>query len=121
MSQTTSEVVWLEGLLTDLGVQVSTPITLYCDNLSAKQIAENPCFHERTKHLRTKSQKLDVHYIRDNVQAGFISISYVKSSLQKADIMTKALGTDQHRFLSHKIGLVSQPPVHSWLPCPSPS
>ncbi|XP_021760604.1 uncharacterized protein LOC110725431 [Chenopodium quinoa] len=114
MSQTADEVVWIDGLLEDLWIQVPKPITLFCDNVAAQHIADNPCFHERTKHLRRKHYKLDVHYVRENVQLGFIKIAHVSSALQLADIMTKPLGADQHRFLSQKIGLVSQPCVQDW-------
>ena len=109
MSQTTSEIVCIEGLLQDLLVHVLTPITLFCDNKSAQYIAENTMFQERTKHL-----KLDCHYIREHVDSKFLSLSHVQSSLQLADIMTKPLAADQHNFQSAKIGLVTQPP-------PSPS
>ena len=89
MSHTTSELVWLEGLLQDLNVFVPQPINLYCDNTAAQHIAENPVLHERTKHI-----KLDVHYVRENVQTGFIKLHHVSSAQQLADIMTKALGAD---------------------------
>lgn len=105
----------MERLLHDLGFSIPTPIPLYCDNVSAQYIAENPCFHEKTKHLRSKSQKIDVHFIRENVQSGFLKTVHVQSALQLADLMTKALGTDQHRFLSSKIGIVCQPPVQDWI------
>ena len=101
MSHTTSELVWLEGLLQDLNVFVPQPINLYCDNTIAQHIAKNPVLHERTKHI-----KLDVHYGRENVQTGFIKLHHVSSAQQLADIMTKALGADQHHFLSLKLGLV---------------
>ena len=103
MSQTTSELVWIEALLNDLCVQVPQPIHLHCDNKSAQYIAEHTVFQERTKHL-----KLDCHYVREQVAAGFISLAHVQSSLQLADIMTKPLGAAQHNFLCSKIGLVSQ-------------
>ena len=45
MSYTTSEVVWLEGLLRDLGVCTMLPISLCCDNKSAQHLAANPVFH----------------------------------------------------------------------------
>ncbi|XP_057250750.1 uncharacterized mitochondrial protein AtMg00810-like [Beta vulgaris subsp. vulgaris] len=62
LSQTTSEVAWLQGILEDLKVSVVQPIPMYCDNKAAKHIAENHCVNERTKHL-----KLDVCYVRENV------------------------------------------------------
>lgn len=58
MSQSTGELVWLEGFLTDLDVFIPTPIDLLCDNKSAVYLAHNPLFHERTKHL-----KVDCHYV----------------------------------------------------------
>ena len=104
MSQTTSEIVWLEGLLQDLDILVPRPISLFCDNKSAQYIAENEVFLERTKHL-----KLDCHYIRDHIVSAFISLSHINSSLQLADLMTKPLGAAQHKFLCSKIGLLHYP------------
>lgn len=75
MSATASEIVWLHGLLEDLHVPISLPITLNCDNSSAEYLAQNPKFHEKTKHL-----KRDMHYIREQVKAGFNSTVHVKSS-----------------------------------------
>ncbi|XP_021767835.1 uncharacterized protein LOC110732199 [Chenopodium quinoa] len=114
MSHTADELIWLERLLAELDITIPTPLTLYCDNVSAIHIAENPCFHEKTKHMRGKSQKIDVHYIREQVQYGFIQLKHVRSVLQLADIMTKPLGSDQHRFLSSKIGLVNNAPIQEW-------
>ena len=70
------------------GVPVTLPFTLYCDNKAAQHIAENPVFHERTKHLR-----IDCHYTRDKLLEGFLQTAHVSSQDQLADIMTKPLGT----------------------------
>lgn len=60
MSSASSEIVWLRGLLVDLGVNLQSPTPLHADNTSAIQIASNPVFHERTKHI-----EVDCHYIRE--------------------------------------------------------
>ncbi|GJX37532.1 probable carboxylesterase 2 [Tanacetum coccineum] len=83
---------------------IKVPITLFCDNKTAQQIAANPCYHERTKHLDIGS-----HFTRDKVQEGFLQTAYIPTSLQLADIMTKALGGSQHSFLSHKLGFQDLP------------
>ena len=79
MSMTTAEVAWLTGLFEDILQPISLPVTLCCDNISAEYIAHNEVFHERTKHL-----KLDCYYIRENIEAGLIHTTHVKSALQLA-------------------------------------
>ncbi|CAL1360644.1 unnamed protein product [Linum trigynum] len=68
------EVQWLKNLLAKLSVEVVLPISVFCDNRSAIHIAENPVFHERTKHI-----EIDVHVIRERVKAGLIKLFYVKT------------------------------------------
>ncbi len=53
--ESTKEAVWLRSLLTEiLGVNNgSTP--LLCDNEGAIRLVKNPEFHQRTKHIDTKS------------------------------------------------------------------
>ncbi|GJZ26532.1 uncharacterized mitochondrial protein-like protein [Tanacetum coccineum] len=41
MAATTCEIVWLRWLLEDMGVPITIPTPLYCDNLSVIQIARN--------------------------------------------------------------------------------
>jgi len=60
MSQAAVEVTWLVRLLSELGVPQLQPVTLHCDNQSALQIAKNPVFHERTKHI-----EIDCHFTRE--------------------------------------------------------
>ena len=63
MTQTTCEIIWLKSLLTELGILVHIPMPMHCDNQVAIFIANNPVFHERTKHI-----EIDYHYIRDNYE-----------------------------------------------------
>ncbi|XP_071694753.1 uncharacterized mitochondrial protein AtMg00810-like [Rutidosis leptorrhynchoides] len=104
MAATTCELVWMAYLLKDLHIDVKIPITLFCDNKAAQQIAANPCYHERTKHL-----DIDSHFIRDKVQDGFVQTAYIPTNLQLADIMTKALGQNQHHYLSTTLGFQDLP------------
>jgi hypothetical protein len=45
----------LKRILKDLHEEVSDLTVIYCDNLSNIQLAKNPVFHARTKHI-------EVHY-----------------------------------------------------------
>jgi hypothetical protein len=64
MSTVCSEIVWLRGLLEELVFPQTTPTPLHADNTSVIQIATNPVFHERTKHI-----EVDCHSIRDTLES----------------------------------------------------
>lgn len=98
MSYATSEIIWLINLLKDLSVDVVLPVTLHRDNKVAQHIAQNPVFHEKTKHL-----DIDCHFSRDEVQEGLLQPQFVRSGLQIADIITKPLGVKLHQFMCIKL------------------
>jgi len=102
LSQAAAEVTWLVRLLSELGVPHTQPVTLHCDSQSALQLAKNPVFHERTKHI-----EVDCHFTRAKVLEGLLQLTYLPSSLQLADILTKILPSPQHRELISKLGMVT--------------
>uniref|UniRef100_A0A2N9IA16 Retrovirus-related Pol polyprotein from transposon TNT 1-94 n=1 Tax=Fagus sylvatica TaxID=28930 RepID=A0A2N9IA16_FAGSY len=104
MSQACAEILWLRGLLTELGFSPRGPTSLHADNTSAIHISANPIFHERTKHI-----KVDCHFIREAFEAQTISLPHVPTNLQVADIFTKALTRQRHNFLTNKLMLVDNP------------
>ena len=59
MSTTAKGIIHLRRLLGDFGVSVQDVTPLYCDNKSTIQIANNPVFYERTKHI-----EIDAHFVR---------------------------------------------------------
>ena len=81
-------------------MEVSDPATIYYDNLNNIQLAKNPVFHARTKHI-------EVHYrfVRERVLSGEVELVYVLTDRQSADIFTKPLGLDKLRQFSSAPGL----------------
>ena len=100
MTSAVSEVTWLLGLFTDLGVKIHMPILVFSDSKSAIQLAANLVFHERTKHI-----EIDCHFIKEKIQKGIIQTEHVRTDHQLADILTKGLGHTKHDFLLSKLGV----------------
>ncbi|CAH9054102.1 unnamed protein product [Cuscuta epithymum] len=99
LAAVTCEIQWLKYLYQDLGIHETKAAVVFCDNQSAIAIAENPVFHERTKHI-----EIDCHIIREKVQKGVIKLLYVPSAHQVADGFTKSLSTPQFLLFQSKLG-----------------
>ena len=98
MSSACLEILWLRGLLSELGFGQPSSTSLHADNSGAIKITENPVFHERTKHI-----EVDCHFIRDELKRDVISLPRVPIDLQFADIFTKGLPRPPHQFLVSKL------------------
>ncbi|GJV00624.1 ribonuclease H-like domain-containing protein [Tanacetum coccineum] len=60
-----AETAWLRNLLCELHSPLSTATLVYCDNVSAIYMCDNPVQHQWTKHI-----EIDIHFICDMVTAG---------------------------------------------------
>lgn len=100
MASASSEVVWVVRLLEELGLTSLKHVTLHCDNMSALHIAQNPIYHERTKHL-----EIDCHFTREKVMEGLLQLTYLPTSSQLADIFTKIIPSAHFRHLIAKFGV----------------
>lgn len=69
----------------DLKIIAPLPISIQSDSQAAIAVAKNPTLHEKMKHV-----ELDLHFVRDSVTEGFVSVSHVPARLQLADLLTKA-------------------------------
>ena len=110
VAQGVTKILWLKSLLLELGYPCEKIPILWCDNLAAKSMAENPVFHSRTKHI-----EIDVHFVREKIENKDVEVRYVPTLHQVADIFTKGLSRDRFLFLSHKLRL-QQSPMNSIQP-----
>ena len=105
IANATAELMWLQLLLTDLGFPLTTPLTLWCNNVGAIYLSSNPVLHARTKHIES-----DFHFVREQVQNKLLTIQFLTSDDQLADLLTKPLSST--KFLQHrsKLRLLLRPP-----------
>jgi hypothetical protein len=72
--------------------KISYPPRIHCDNQGALAIAENPVNYQRSKHIDIR-----YHFVRHAIQDKKVTVTYIPTKMQIADILTKALGPLQHR------------------------
>ncbi|XP_022031758.1 uncharacterized mitochondrial protein AtMg00810-like [Helianthus annuus] len=98
-----AEMTWIRNLLFELHTPLSRASVVFCDNVSAVYLSNNPVQHQRTKHI-----EIDIHFVREKVRLGHIKVLHVPSSMQYADIFTK--GLSRELFQSFRSSLSVCPP-----------
>ena len=93
--------LWIHHFLQELDLPLTAPIHIHCDNM---QMISNLC--DASHHPRMKHFCIEGHWLWELVDHGDAEITYVKSADNVADILTKALPLAQHKFLSHKLGML---------------
>jgi histone deacetylase 1/2 len=102
MANATAELIWLEQLLTELGIKLRRPAILWCDNLGATYLSANPVFHARAKHI-----EIDFHFVRERVLRKQLQVRFISTRDQLADGFTKALPVAKLRDFVHNLNLTS--------------
>ena len=87
LAQCSCEVIWIRRLLGELKILSNQPTHLYCDNQSSIKLSYNLVFHEKSKHF-----EIDFHFTRQKVEDNIITVDFIPSQEQPADILTKSLG-----------------------------
>ena len=82
---------WTSHLLQELQIRGRGPIKLWQDNQSVISLSINPVNHKRSKHYRVA-----MAYVRDLVERLIVTLDYCATEDMVADVLTKALGEDQH-------------------------
>ena len=90
LASATQEAKFLYQLYIDM-IQASSEklvnsVNIYVDNQGAISLARNPVHHKRTKHIDIR-----YHFIRGEVQKGFVKLTHVPTEVNIADAFTKPL------------------------------
>ena len=86
MSSAGEEADWLRSSLIDflLWSKPMPPLTIYCDNQVAIFRASNDCYNCKSRQVRLKH-----NHVRRLLEEGVISLQYVKSRINLADLYLK--------------------------------
>ncbi|KAM0003587.1 putative RNA-directed DNA polymerase [Helianthus debilis subsp. tardiflorus] len=99
-----AEATWLRNLLLELHVPLQRASVVYCDNVSAVYLSNNPVQHQHTKHV-----EIDIHFVREKVRVGHIRVLHVPSSSQYTDIFTKGLSRELFQSFRSSLTVCSAP------------
>lgn len=89
LSQSSNEAIYFHNFL-----------IINSDNIGAQQLAKNPVFHARSKHIEIRH-----HFVREVYQKAIIDLNYVATDEMIADILTKNLFKPKHSKFFGLLGL----------------
>ena len=94
------ESIWLRNLLANISFKQASSTLILCDNNAAINLSEDPSLHQRVKHIDIK-----YHFLRERVNMGEITLKYINTNDNIADIFTKALEHRRFTRLRNLLGL----------------
>jgi hypothetical protein len=84
------ELLLIRKFLTELGIESKSEMKLFCDNKAVINISHNLVQHDRTKYI-----EIDRYFIKEKIEAKIISMPFVQSNEQLANVLTKHLSRRQ--------------------------
>ena len=99
LNEAGNEAVYLQQLQDEMRIG-KEGVLILGDNESSLKLAENPVFHQRTKHIRIK------YSLRDRVEEGIVELCKINTELNAADMMTKNVGIGVLKMCKRLVGMV---------------
>ena len=94
-----SQILWIVQQLRDFRINLKG-ILINCENTSAICITKNLVQHSRKKHIEVCH-----HFIRYHVEKGNVTLSFIPTQNQLADIFTKLLSLDRFAYRRMELGM----------------
>ena len=87
-------------MLEELKIKHDQSMLLFSDNKATIEISRNPVQHDRTKHV-----EVDSHFIKEKIESGVLTLSYVSTKKQVANILIKGLARSVFDHMINKLGM----------------
>ena len=99
------DILWAKGLAKFFKCPFPEPAELRCDNVTAKHMAEGKAKLNRTKHIDALRKHIGVkyHFIRELVDFNVLSLTYVDTTQNESDILTKPLARTKFHSAATKL------------------
>ncbi|GAV79463.1 hypothetical protein CFOL_v3_22928 [Cephalotus follicularis] len=94
-----AQALWMKQQLVDYGHRFSK-IPIKCDNTSSICLSKNHVHHSRTKHIDIRH-----HFIRDHIEKEDVTLTYIPTQEQIADIFIKPLDESTFSHFRRELGL----------------
>ena len=102
LGEAIKEAIWLKGICAELLAMDEVNTSVHCDSQSAIHLSKHQVFHERSKHIDVR-----MHFIRDTVQSGIISLCKIPTSENPADMLTKPLPSVKFKLCMDLTGITT--------------
>lgn len=99
MSTTTQEAIWLKCLHDEIFEQMSS-VTIHCDNQGSIDLANNPIYHAKTKHIEIRH-----HFLREKIKEKKVNFEHVRTEEMVADFLTKPVNANKNHFCCRAVNL----------------
>eukprot|EP00253_Pinus_taeda_P022883 PITA_22883 len=96
-----TQAVWLQGLLSEIGIQYPLLTIIFCDNQGSIQILIDLVQRQRTRHI-----EIHMHYIYELIRDRVISLQYCPTEQQVPDIFTNSFTKKKFSELRAILGVV---------------
>lgn len=102
LSEATKEATYLKRFLLDIDFDEMAQVKILCDNNGARKLAENPVFHNRSKHIDVRH-----HYVREVLEGGELQIEFTPTNEMAADVLTKGVPKQKHESCLKLLGVTN--------------
>ena len=92
------QVIWLRGFLAELGFTQSEPTIFYTDSASAIDLGELFRVGKNSIHMTMR-----LNFIHECIQNKTISLKYINTDLEVADVLTKLLPVSAHELHTQRL------------------